>query len=215
MHLANPHHLDVTVSPRLGSHASEPTFAPSINLSLLPGTSITSSKLIMRARCSNCRAYVDAEASAQRMIYAFGHGQNLMDDSPAANLERHIRYGTFSMDMRTATGAGGVPPESKAANGVGVLGEMVRDHDRANTAHAVVGCVALFVLWPVNMLAVAFFNNVRIHGGVSVLVFVCLGVSFGLGGVVSGEFNRVCFRRSFSLSLRLLIKTTKSPVILI
>ncbi|RAR10632.1 iron reductase domain protein [Stemphylium lycopersici] len=200
---------NVTLSPRIGSQASEPSFAPSVGLSILPGTSISDSMLVLRARCSNCRAYMDTETEAQAMIYAFGHGQNLMDDSPAANLERHIRYGRFSMDMRTATGAGGVPPETKAENGVSMLGDMVRDHDRANLAHAIVGCVALFVLWPVNMVAVAFFKNVKVHVGVSVLVFAFLGVSFGLGGVVSGEFNRIM---AFVTILPLLLTAILPPL---
>lgn len=125
------------------------------------------------------------------MIYAFGKAQNLMSNSPSAHLQRHIEYGHFTMDMTAATGAGGVPAKSNALNGVGAMGDMVRDYDRANLAHTVMGCLAIFLLWPLNVLVVAFFKNIKIHVVLSVLIMIFLLVSFVLGGLTSSEYNRV------------------------
>lgn len=147
--------------------------------------------LILRARCGNCRSFIDTEATAHPMIFAFGQAQNLQSNSPSADLKRHIRFGHFTMDMSTATGAGGVPVKSNALNGVSMVGEMTRDHDRANLAHAVIGCLALFILWPLNMLIVCLFKNIKIHVILSVIIMIFLIVSYTLGGITSAEYNRV------------------------
>ncbi|KAK1917997.1 hypothetical protein P3342_000715 [Pyrenophora teres f. teres] len=182
---------NVTVSPRIGSKASEPSFNSSINLTILPGTTVTNdSMLILRAQCSNCRSYIDTKSTAQPMIYAFGKAQNLRSNSPSAHLQRHIQYGHFTMDMTAATGAGGVPAPSNALNGVGAMTGMVRDHDRANLAHTILGCLAIFLLWPLNVLVVAFFKNIKIHIVLSALIMVFLLVSFVLGGVTSSQYSQ-------------------------
>ncbi|KAF2853995.1 iron reductase domain protein, partial [Plenodomus tracheiphilus IPT5] len=183
---------NITISPRLGSTNSEPTFHPTITLDILPETQINDSQLILAARCRNCRVwpngFLDVNSQAQPMIYAFGPG--LQSNSPSANLKRHVRYGKFSLNMLAATGTGGVPSQSSAQNGVAVMGNMTKDSDRKKLAHAVLGCVALFVLWPLNMVVAGFFKNIRIHGGVSGLIVVCLMIAYALGITTSGEYNR-------------------------
>jgi hypothetical protein len=186
---------NVTISPRLGSKNAEPSFISSINLEILDGTTVNDSMLVLKAVCHNCLTWpggkLDKEAKEHPMIYAFGHGTRLYSDSKSANLKRHIRYGHFTMDMVAATGTGGVPAKSSAISGVKMVGEMVRDHDRANLAHAVIGCLALFVIWPLNVLFAGFFKNIRIHIGVSIIVMAFLVTAYALGISTSSQFNRV------------------------
>jgi hypothetical protein len=185
---------NVTISPRIGSKHAEPTFSSKIDLDVLPGTTVTNdSMLVLRAVCHNCRDFLDTRATAQPMMYAFGNGANLMSNSRSAGLKRHVRYGQFNMDMVAATGAGGVPANSSAMNGVTLGGAMVRDHDRANLAHAIIGCIALFIIWPLNVLFAGFFKNIRIHIGVSVVIMSFLIVAYALGISTSTQFNRVSF----------------------
>lgn len=125
------------------------------------------------------------------MIYAFGPGYSLMSNSPSANLKRHFNYGQFTMNMLAATGTGGVPAQSSASNGVKATQVLTRDHDRANRAHAVLGCLALFVLWPLSVLVAGFLKNIRYHIGVSVVIIAFLIVSYALGISTSAQFNRV------------------------
>ncbi|KAH9869539.1 hypothetical protein IAQ61_006746 [Plenodomus lingam] len=185
---------NVTISPRLGYSNTEPSFTPTVTLDILPGTQINDSQLLLAARCRNCRVwpngFLDTASQAQPIIYAFGPGNRLQSDSPHAHLKRHIRYGTFTMDMLAATGTGGVPAQSKAQNGVAVTRGMTRDSDAKKLAHAVVGCVALFVLWPLNLIVAGFFKNIRIHRGVSVLILVCLTIAYALGIATSAQYNR-------------------------
>jgi hypothetical protein len=190
--------VDVTISPRIATTHSEPTFTPSISLSIQPGTTITPDNLfILRAICHNCRVwlngFLDVKSTSQPMIYAFGPGNKLQSDDPSAPLKRHVRYGHFTMDMSAATGNSSVPEPSAAASGVQVLGGMTKDQDRKNLAHAVVGCLALFVLWPLNVLLAGFLKRIGVHVGVSVFILVFLVVSYGLGIATSGEYNRVSF----------------------
>jgi hypothetical protein len=187
---------NVTVSPRIGNKNAEPTFTSKVNLEILDGTTISNdSMLVLRAVCRNCRSFLDTKATAQPMMYAFGHG-GLFTNSPFANLKRHIRYGYFTMNMVAATGTGGVPAKSNAMSSVKVVGDMVRDHDRANLAHAIIGCIALFVIWPLNILFAGFFKNIRIHVGISVVIMAFLVVAYALGISTSAQFNRVSSNRS-------------------
>lgn len=189
--------VDVTISTRYGSKASEPSFTSDPELEVLPGTTINDSMLNLNARCRNCRVWpsgsLDASSSTQPMIYAFGHGNRLYSDSPSAGLKRHIRYGHFTMDLRAATGAGAVPTKNSASAGVKMIGSMTRDHDRKNLAHAIVGCLALFLLWPLNVIFAGFFKNIKIHVVVSVLILSFLIIAYGLGIATSSQYNRVCF----------------------
>ncbi|KAI8938286.1 hypothetical protein NX059_005945 [Plenodomus lindquistii] len=208
---------NLTLSPRLGSRSSEPTHTPIPTLTLLPPTTIKNSTFILAFRCSNClvwpHGYLDTNSHSQPMIYAFGPGNKLQSDSPAANLKRHIRYGKFSMNMLAATGKGGVPVQTRAQNGVVVPDEgMVKDRDGKKLAHAVLGCVALFVLWPLHVIVAGFFKNMRLwHGCVSVVLGVCLVVAYALGIESSGEFNR---SKSFTSPHQLLAFLSLLPLIL-
>jgi hypothetical protein len=205
---ANQRGDNVTISPRIGSKNAEPVFTDKVDLEVLPGTKIDEddSMMVARAVCRNCRGFFKVKETKQPMMYAFGHG-GLFSNSLSANLKRHIRYGRFTIDMVAATGTSGVPAKSNAMSGVGEVGEMVRDHDRANLAHAIIGCLALFVIWPLNVLFAGFFKNIRIHVGISVVIMVFLVVAYTLGISTSAQFNRA----SFHLNCFQQILTLNSP----
>lgn len=151
--------------------------------------------MILHARCSDCRVwpngFLDATAPDQPMIYAFGSPYALQSSSSSANLKRHVRYGHFTMDMTVATGMGSVPLKSNASNGVQELGDMTKDIDRKTLAHAILGCLVLFAVWPLNVLIAGFLKNMRIHIGFSIAVVLSLAVVYGLGISTSNQYNRV------------------------
>lgn len=186
---------DVTVSPRIGRKGGEPVFTDKIDVEVLDGTRIQDDVMILHARCSDCRVwpngFLDATAPHQPMIYAFGARYALQSSSSSANLKRHVRYGHFTMDMTAATGTGGIPLKSNASSGVEELGAMTKDMDRKTLAHAISGCIVLFVVWPLNVLIAGFMKNVRIHVGFSMAVVLALGVVYGLGISTSNQYNRV------------------------
>jgi hypothetical protein len=195
--------LDVTVSPRIANGNSEPSFAPEIKLDILQGTGIVDEMFVLKAVCRSCRVwpggFLDASKTAQPMIYAFGPGNPLQSDDPNVSLKRHTRYGKFDMNMVEATGKGEVPAPSTTLSGVVLRQGPVKDHHRKSLAHAILGCLALFVLWPLNVLLAGFLRNIRIHVAVSIFILMFLVASFGLGISVSKEFNRVGLRDPFFL----------------
>ncbi|KAF1922453.1 iron reductase domain protein [Didymella exigua CBS 183.55] len=185
---------NVTISPRIGRKGGEPIFTDKIDLEVLDGTRIEDGLMILHARCSDCRVwpngFLDATSPHQPMIYAFGGPYALQSSSDSADLKRHVRYGHFTIDMRAATGTGGVPLKSNASTGVQDLGVMTKDKDRRTLAHAILGCVVLFVVWPLNVLIAGFLKNIRIHAGFSVAVILILSITYGLGISTSNQFNR-------------------------
>ncbi|KAF2272367.1 uncharacterized protein EI97DRAFT_212487 [Westerdykella ornata] len=194
---------DLTLSPRLSLHGphTEPSFAPATQISLLPGTRIDpdSGMFVLHAVCRYCRAWpggsLDVTSRTAPMIFAFGPGHAMMSDDKNAGLKRHGRFGRFEMDLVAATGVGGVPEgNQKEMRGVRMLdGDFGRkDHDGKKVAHAVLGCLAIFVVWPVNVAVGAWVRRRRgwVHGVVSAVLVGMLAASYGVGGVVGGQFNR-------------------------
>ena len=187
--------IDLTISPRIGRKAGEPAFTNKVAIEVLDGTRIEDGMMILHARCLDCRVwpngFLDATSSDQPMIYAFGSPYALQSDSPSADLKRHVRYGQFIMDMTAATGTGGVPLKSNASNGVQVLGGMTKDTDRKRLAHVILGCLVLFVVWPLNVLIAGFLKNIRVHVGFSIAIVVGLSIAYGFGISTSNQYNRV------------------------
>lgn len=150
---------------------------------------------VVKAVCHYCRAwlhgFIDTKATAHPMIYAFGPGTRFQSNAIDAPLRRHRHYGRFTMDMVAATGKGEVPAPEQELRGAQELGGMKKDRDRKSLAHAVVGCLALFLIWPINVLVASFFKGLKWHLGVSGLVMTMLIVSFGLGIAGSGQYQRV------------------------
>lgn len=192
---ANEKGDNVTASPRLATAHSEPAYAPDVALDLLPGTGFQNDSFVLNARCRNCRVwsdgFLDAAATAHPMLFAWGPPTRLMSDAADAPLRRHVRYGSFTMDMAAATSDdAGVPAAETASRGAHMMGALVRDRDGKNVAHAVLGCVAVFVLWPLNVAAAAFVRSIRVHVGLGVGVVVLLGVAFALGIAGSAQYIR-------------------------
>ncbi|KAF1957845.1 CBD9-like protein [Byssothecium circinans] len=218
---ANEKGDNITVSPRIATGHSEPTFSSDIKLAVLPGSGIIDEMFVLKANCRSCRVwpnnFLNTESTAQPMIYAFGPGNRLNSNSPNAPLKRHFKYGKFTMDMRQATstsgnGKGEVPSPSSSLSGVALQGEMHRDHDRKNLAHAILGCLALFVLWPINVLIAGFLRNIKIHVGFSVGIMVFLVISYALGIATSGQFNR---SKSFNSPHQIFAFIALAPILLL
>ncbi|PVH99160.1 iron reductase domain protein [Periconia macrospinosa] len=191
---ANAKGDNITASPRIATGHSEPTFSPDVKLDMLPGTGVSDGMFVLKALCRSCRVwpngFLDADSTAQPMLYAFGPAKNLNSDRPDAPLKRHYNYGTFSMNMREATGKGGVPAPSSQSSGVSSESPLVRDRDSKSLAHAIMGCLAIFVLWPINIILAGFLRNIKIHIGFSTFIMVCLIMSYALGIATSGQYNR-------------------------
>ncbi|KAH6644330.1 hypothetical protein C7974DRAFT_430193 [Boeremia exigua] len=207
---------NVTISPRSGRKGGEPTFTSNVEIEVLDGTRVEDGMMILHARCSDCRVwpngFLDATSRAQNMIYAFGSPYALQSSSPSADLKRHVRYGHFTMDMTAATGTGGVPLKSNLSNGVQQQGSMTKDTDRKTLAHAVLGCLVLFIVWPLALLLATFLKNIRLRLTLSIIVLACLTTVYALGISSSAQYNR---SQSFTTPHQLLALITLAPLLLL
>lgn len=207
---------NVTLSPRLATGHSEPSVMPDVQLETLNGTGIFDDMFVLKAVCRNCRVwadgYLNVDSPSHPMIYAFGPGNRLQSDALDHPLKRHIRYGRFTMNMVTATGKGGAPAASTALGGVEMIGGLTKDRDGANLVHAVLGSLALFVLWPLNVVLAGFFRRIGIHVAMSIGILAFLVIAYALGISMSGEYNR---SKAFTSPHQILAFLTLFPILLL
>lgn len=186
--------LNVTISPRIATGNTEPTFAKEIQIETLPGTGITNQSFVLNAVCRNCRSWnggsLDVTSITQPWMYAFGPTNDITSDSPSAPLRRHRDYGHFQMDMVHATGEGGVPGPSTTMDGTALVGGLVMDGDKASIIHAVLFAFAILIMFPFNVILVGFFKTTKLHVWFSGLIMIFVVTAFALGIYVSGEYNR-------------------------
>jgi hypothetical protein len=124
------------------------------------------------------------------MSYAFGPARGVLGGGPDAGLRRHDRFGRFTMDLRAATGMLGTLGPSEA-RGTEILGGAVKDGNRAGVAHAVVGCVGVLGVWPLNVVVRGFVGRTWAGGAVAGVLGASLGVAYALGIKISGSYVRV------------------------
>ncbi|OCL01745.1 iron reductase domain protein [Glonium stellatum] len=186
--------LNVTLSPRIATGNTEPTFAKEIQVEALPGTTINNQSFVLNAVCRNCRSWnggsLDVTSTTQPWMYAFGPTNDITSDSPSAPLRRHRDYGHFQMDMVQATGEGGVPGPSTSMNGASLIGGVIIDGDKASIIHAVLLAFAFLIMFPFNVALVGFFKTAKLHMWFSGLITIFIIIGFALGIYVSGEYNR-------------------------
>ncbi|KAF7157301.1 hypothetical protein CNMCM5623_001424 [Aspergillus felis] len=152
---------NVTVSPRLCTGETEPLYASSLAVQLLPGTGIVNGFMTVNGRCSNCTKWntgsLDLQSTSQQWIFALGphSGANavLRSDSKTASIERHSKYGRFSMDMTRATGgSGGLPDSYTSSIGASLVGGVSNDSNWPAVIHAVAVCGAFILLMPTGVV---------------------------------------------------------------
>ncbi|KAK6839882.1 hypothetical protein PG989_015752 [Apiospora arundinis] len=199
---------NVTVSPRLATGHTEPSFTPDINIQTLPGTGLfNGSAYLFNGKCTNCRSWssgsggknrtIDVKSKEQSFLYAAGPASRnvIKSDDKNAGLKMHSSYGTFTMDMLRATGPAGVPVISQDGKNPGRVGTEQRlqvkgKSDRAATAHAIIMIFVFVGLFPFGTLVLRLGNWVRWHainqgfGGLLVII------GFGLGAHISKLYNR-------------------------
>lgn len=75
---------------------AEPTYDPSLALTLFPGTAIMNDSYVVKAQCSNCRSWSGGSlniANNSAFIYAVGPDGSIQSDDKAADMRRHTHYG--------------------------------------------------------------------------------------------------------------------------
>jgi hypothetical protein len=202
----------VTVSPRIATRHSEPSYAKDVDLQQIWPAGLNGSNTIgsdgrLRADavCRNCTSWLsgnrnlDLTNTAAPFIFAVGPSKEMRSSSLTASMRRHDFYGHFTMNMTAATSSeeGTVPlPNSKNGtyelHGASEAKDMTADSSHAPAAHALIMIAAFVFLFPLGSLVLKVLHKALWHGIVQILAVVLITVGFGLGIHLSTQYNKVC-----------------------
>ncbi|KAN0099808.1 iron reductase domain protein [Hyaloscypha variabilis] len=186
---------NITISPRLPTKHAEPEYSSSIQVQALGGSGINNGTITANFKCGNYN--LNLSSTSQKMCFASGPFVNLQSDDPNAALMRHRSYGSFTMDMVQATGAGGVavaPVNIFALNVTGDVGSAQTsfkvDHDASVQAHASIIIFTFLFLMPFGVSILRIWGLVEWHGINQGLAVVLALVGTALGISIGTQYNR-------------------------
>lgn len=113
-----------TVSPRIGSGHSMPSYTSDVSISVLNSSQVTSDKFIADFRCENCRSWnggsVDVTSDSAPFIYAIGNSGSMQSTSQEEDIQFHSSFKNgWTLDMKQATGTAGVPLSGSSTGSTG------------------------------------------------------------------------------------------------
>ncbi|KAI0535355.1 hypothetical protein GGR58DRAFT_479522 [Xylaria digitata] len=191
---------NVTISPRRCYGHSEPVYDSEIDVKALPGTGLfNDTTYVFNGVCSNCRSWsrngkIDVSSTAQEMVYAMGPSADTRSDNPSESVKVHSSYGSFTMDLVHATGAGGVPVINASENitSVGAVQRSTKSgySDSKAILHAVFMILAFVGIWPFGILVLRVGGSARWHAINQVVAFGLVLIGAILGFVISTSYNR-------------------------
>ncbi|KAL2159485.1 hypothetical protein VTH06DRAFT_2490 [Thermothelomyces fergusii] len=153
----------VTVSPRKAKGNAEPVYSPDTQL-VVHDTSIDeeNANMVVNATCRRCLPYATANSAPgvermASMMFAVGPELALSSNDLDARIRRHVAYGKFEIDLRKATGKGGIGEGisgGDSGNNVVLSGErgLVKDSNGAATAHGILYAVVALAIAPFDSL---------------------------------------------------------------
>ena len=106
---------NVTLSNRLGTGEQQPSYPSTAQITLLDGTEVGSDgSMTANVRCDNCLSWSGGSMSPtddnSAWIWAYKNGNPIDSTDPKANLQQHDNMGTFSFNLKTATGGSSSNP---------------------------------------------------------------------------------------------------------
>ena len=198
----------VTISPRIASGHSEPTYQSYISIQKQSGTDLQGANTVTGERstqvikadgvCRGCTTWpsggsIDLTSKAQPFIFAVGPTfPPIESDSLSAGLSRHEFYGHFTMDMMaaTSTSGGAVPVGPYELKDASKAMDTTFDNDPAPHIHGLVMSIVFVLLLPLGSLILRVWNKVKGHIIVQCIALVLFCMAFAGGSVVSQLYNK-------------------------
>ncbi|KAF1958449.1 CBD9-like protein [Byssothecium circinans] len=111
---------NVTLSPRLGTGQTMPTFNSNARVTLLEGSGVSGGKMVANVKCSSCNTWSGGSASFSgntgNWIYAFRSSGGAKDTtSQSAGITQHNQEAPFEWSYASAKGGNSVNPLVNAA----------------------------------------------------------------------------------------------------
>jgi hypothetical protein len=201
----------VTISPRIATRHSEPSYAKDVDLQQIWPEGLNGSNTIgadgrLRADavCRNCTSWLsgdrnlDLTNTAAPFIFAVGPSRELRSSSLTASMRRHDFYGHFTMNMTAATSlVKGEIPQPNSKNGTYELRgasedkDMTADSSHVPAAHALIMLGSFVFLFPLGSLVLKVLHKALWHGIVQIIAIMTITVGLGLGVYISTQYNKV------------------------
>uniref|UniRef100_A0A093V8B5 Cytochrome b561 domain-containing protein n=1 Tax=Talaromyces marneffei PM1 TaxID=1077442 RepID=A0A093V8B5_TALMA len=192
----------ITLSPRIATGNKEPVLVPSLDVEILPGSNTSDGLMTVNARCKNCYSWnggaLNLSDTAYPWNYALGpntaQSVKLKSNSLSANLEMHVEYGLFTLDMTRATATGGVAAlPTSFTNPIGSVATRPRvlTPNYRTILHAVLATIPLVFFLPTGVIFLRFFpGSVRWHWVSQTLSSVVSILGSAVGIFLSTLFNK-------------------------
>ncbi|KAJ9605648.1 hypothetical protein H2200_009497 [Cladophialophora chaetospira] len=179
---------NVTVSPRIATGHVMPQHTDDVQVTVLGGSGIIDGTFVVNAKCSKCRSWnggkIDVSSTKQAMIWAAASAGELNTNDLNARINQHQGYNFFDLNLKDATGVGGVPSVNSSSNTVVGGGPVDGDgHFRGATGfHGFLMVAAFLIVFPGGLLLLRVFEKVWLHWGVQSLglLMTILGVGVGI-----------------------------------
>jgi len=181
---------NVTVSPRIGTGHVMPQHTDNVQVEVLSGSGIIDGSFVVNAKCTNCRSWnggsVNVDSTNQAMIWAAGPAGTLNSNDASATISKHEGYNFFNLNLKTATGAGGVPvPSSSTSTVVGGSSSDEGRWQHATGFHGFLMGVAFLIIFPGGYLALRVFEKVWLHWGMQSLALLMIVLGMVVGVAIS------------------------------
>jgi hypothetical protein len=202
----------VTLSPRLSSGHSEPSFSREIDCVLQSNTASEDTVVRMGkmryfsvgVHCKNITAFSEGDGkldfanTKQLFLYAWGPSDGSFSSaSKSVSIKRHAAYGNFWMDMTKATLSNSA--EATIPTGASLLstqnadsdGLAESDGDKIGPAHAAIMLAAFVIMFPLGAILLRFLESVKAHYIIQTMGTFATIVGVGVGIYSSTMYNRV------------------------
>jgi hypothetical protein len=206
----------VTLSPRLSTGNTEPTYNSNIDAYKVDLDNelenfidaANGGPMGIVFVCRNCTNWsnppLDLSDTKAPFMFAIGPISDQTGirwfNSPAAPLRSHSLWGQFTMDMTVATvqSPDGIGVPTLGTSTVGASSTLtaplgVESHDYGSAFHAVAMCLAIGLIMPLDVVIYKLFRRVRMHIWFEGVVMVLFLIGLGLGFYESILYVRVSF----------------------
>jgi Cytochrome domain of cellobiose dehydrogenase len=197
---------NITVSPRLGTGHVQPQYTSDVEVTVMGDTHYDGDHdggYFIEFHCTNCRSWsggsIDITDEKASMIWAIGSGDHVKSDAQDATISQHDfpNSGGFTLDLKQATGPGGLPSESDLGGSNGGSGGGPSGRTIGSAFHALFMVGGFLVVLPAGYLALRVFERVWMHWAIQsfgLFLIVCGSV----GGIVLSKRNNIV---SFSVDI--------------
>jgi hypothetical protein len=185
----------ITVSPRLGTGHVQPQYTSDVKITLMNDSHHETGNdggYFVDFHCTNCRSWaggnsIDITNTEQDMIFALGPDGSLKSDDLNANIQQHDfdQMGGFTLNLKEATGPGGLPSEADLDSSSGSAGGGTTHRSISVGFHALLMVGGFLVVLPAGYLVLRVMEKAFLHGAVQTFGLLVIAIGSVVGVIIS------------------------------